>query len=108
MAAVGRSKVLDRPLPAWEPGRVTLLGDAAHLTLASGGNGANTALQDAVRLAARLAEVDRGERDLTSALRAYQDDLLERGNAAVEYSKQAQRRFVPASDAAAAEAGRTS
>ncbi|TMR92321.1 FAD-dependent monooxygenase [Nonomuraea basaltis] len=69
-----------------------------RLTLASGGNGASTAMQDAVRLGARLAEVGRDERDLTSALAEYQDDLLERGNAAVEVGKRAQKRFVPAAD----------
>ncbi|MEW9534231.1 FAD-dependent oxidoreductase [Microbispora sp. NPDC049125] len=95
MSAVGRSKVYDRPMPSWPVGRVTLLGDAAHLTLASGGNGANTAMQDAARLCASLAEVDRGERELISVLGAYQDDLLERGNAAVEFGKQALKRFVP-------------
>ncbi|MFD1541362.1 FAD-dependent oxidoreductase [Nonomuraea guangzhouensis] len=94
MSAVGRSKIYDRPMPSWPVGRVTLLGDAAHLTLASGGNGANTAMQDAVRLSARLAEVDRGERDLTSALGEYQADLLDRGNAAVEHGKEALKRFV--------------
>ncbi|MEV6157625.1 NAD(P)/FAD-dependent oxidoreductase [Nonomuraea sp. NPDC052129] len=95
MSAVGRSKVYDRPMPPWPVGRVTLLGDSAHLTLASGGNGANTAMQDAVRLSARLAEVHRGERDLISALGEYQDDLLERGNAAVRVGKEALKRFVP-------------
>ncbi|HUR01424.1 MAG TPA: hypothetical protein VM347_02690, partial [Nonomuraea sp.] len=46
-------------------------------------------------LSARLAEVDRGERDLTSALGEYQADLLDRGNAAVEHGKEALKRFVP-------------
>ncbi|MDR8413213.1 FAD-dependent monooxygenase [Nonomuraea sp. 3-1Str] len=95
MSAVGRSKVFDRPMPPWPAGRVTLLGDAAHLTLASGGNGANTALLDAVLLAELLAEAGRGERDLASALAEYQAELLERGNAAVEAGKRAQSRFVP-------------
>ncbi|MFB9833255.1 FAD-dependent oxidoreductase [Actinoallomurus acaciae] len=99
MSAVGRSKVLDRPMPPWPAGRVTLLGDAAHLTLASGGNGANTAMQDAVRLSARLAEAFEGERDLRSALEEYQRDLLERGNAAVEVGKRAMKRFVPSGTA---------
>jgi 2-polyprenyl-6-methoxyphenol hydroxylase-like FAD-dependent oxidoreductase len=98
MSGVGRSKIYDRPMPSWPVGRVTLLGDAAHLTLASGGNGANTAMQDAVRLCARLAEVGRGERDLTAVLGEYQDDLLERGNAAVEFGKEALKRFVPTAD----------
>ncbi|MDN3354400.1 NAD(P)/FAD-dependent oxidoreductase [Actinomadura sp. DC4] len=96
MSLVGRSRIHDRPMPPWTAGRVTLLGDAAHLTLASGGNGATTAMQDAVRLSALLARVRRGERDLIPALEEYQADLLERGNAAVEFGKQALKRFVPA------------
>ncbi|MEV6628043.1 NAD(P)/FAD-dependent oxidoreductase [Amycolatopsis sp. NPDC051106] len=96
LSAVGRSKVFDRPMPPWPVSRVTLLGDAAHQTLASGGNGAVTAMQDAVRLSARLTEVDRGREDLLPALERYQRDLLDRGNAAVEVGKQALRRFVPA------------
>lgn len=95
MSAVGRSKVFDRPMPPWPVSRVTLLGDAAHLTLASGGNGAATAMQDAVRLSALLAEVDRGRQGLLPALEQYQRDLLEHGNAAVAAGKQALRRFVP-------------
>ncbi|NUR90570.1 MAG: FAD-dependent monooxygenase [Nonomuraea sp.] len=96
LSGVGRSRVFDRPMPPWPVGRTTLLGDAAHLTLASGGNGATTAMQDAVRLAARLAEAGQGRRDLLAALEEYQHDLLERGNAAVEAGKRAQHRFVPA------------
>jgi 2-polyprenyl-6-methoxyphenol hydroxylase-like FAD-dependent oxidoreductase len=96
LSAVGRSKVFDRPMPPWPVSRVTLLGDAAHQTLASGGNGAVTAMQDAVRLSARLTEVERGREDLLPALERYQRDLLDRGNAAVEVGKQALRRFVPA------------
>ncbi|MEU5863732.1 NAD(P)/FAD-dependent oxidoreductase [Nonomuraea sp. NPDC047529] len=96
LSGAGRSKVHDRPMPSWPVGRVTLLGDAAHLTLASGGNGANTALLDAVRLSARLTEVDQGRRELIPALTEYQRDLLERGNAAVEAGKRAAHRFVPA------------
>ncbi|WP_125645830.1 NAD(P)/FAD-dependent oxidoreductase [Nonomuraea sp. WAC 01424] len=96
MSAMGRSKVFERPMPPWPVGRITLLGDAAHLTPASGGNGATTAMRDAVQLSARLAEVDQGRRDLLPALAEYQHDLLERGNAAVEAGKRAVPRFVPA------------
>ncbi|WP_285785139.1 FAD-dependent monooxygenase [Microbispora sp. NBRC 16548] len=95
MSGVGRSKVHDRPMPPWQVGRVTLLGDAAHLTPASGGNGAGTATLDAVRLSVRLAGVDQGRRDPISALDEYQHDLLERGNTAVEAGKRAMRLFVP-------------
>lgn len=92
---VGRASVLDRPVTSWDATRVTLLGDAAHLTLASGGNGASTSLEDARRLAAALAAVARGEADLAAALAAYRDDMLERGAAAVQVGKQALPRFVP-------------
>lgn len=92
----GRARVLDRPVTPWPASRVTMLGDAAHLTLASGGNGANTAIEDARRLCAGLAEVDRGERALLPMLTEYQADMLERGNAAVAFSKEALKRFVPA------------
>lgn len=91
----GRARVLDQPVGAWPPSRVTLLGDAAHLTLASGGNGANTAIEDARRLSAALVAAERGERQLLPELAAYQADLLERGNAAVAFSKEAFKRFVP-------------
>lgn len=92
----GRARVLDQPLGPWPASRVTLLGDAAHLTLASGGNGANTAIDDARRLAAALVAAARGEREPLPALAAYQADMLERGNAAVAFSKEALKRFVPA------------
>ena len=96
MAAGGRARILDRPVTPRPASRVTMLGDAAHLTLASGGNGANTAIEDARRLCAGLAEVDRGERGLLPMLADYQADMLERGNAAVAFSKRALKRFVPA------------
>jgi hypothetical protein len=56
MSAVGRSMVYDPPMPSWPVDRATMLGDAAHRTLASGGNGATTAIHDTVRLCTRLAE----------------------------------------------------
>lgn len=67
-------------VPAWEPSRVTLLGDAVHAVPATGGLGGNTALRDARRLTQVLAE---GSADLVSAVGAYETDLREHGAAAV-------------------------
>ena len=84
-------KLLDRPVPPWDTERVTLLGDAAHLTLPSGGNGLATALRDAATLLARLT----GDDDTVAALRAYQEEMLVYGQAAVEVGVARQREVVP-------------
>lgn len=91
---VGRAMVMERPVEPWPQGRVTLLGDAAHLMLATGGSGANTALADAELLRRILVEVAAGRRSTAAALDEYQADLLGRGNAAVRESKEALRQFV--------------
>jgi 2-polyprenyl-6-methoxyphenol hydroxylase-like FAD-dependent oxidoreductase len=64
-----RNDIVDRiPLANWGRGRVTLLGDAAHPTTPNLGQGACQAIEDAVCLAASLA----GRRDVTTALRHYE------------------------------------
>ena len=84
-------KLLDRPMPPWETERVTLLGDAAHLTLPSGGNGLATALRDAATMLAHLT----GDDDTVTALRAYQAEMLVYGQRAVEVGVARQRTVVP-------------
>jgi 2-polyprenyl-6-methoxyphenol hydroxylase-like FAD-dependent oxidoreductase len=96
-SAIGSAPLLDRPVTPWKAERVTLLGDAAHLTIASGGNGANTALRDAAALTQRLSAVRDGDEDLVATLRSYQTEMLEYGNAAVEFGKENQKNFVPES-----------
>lgn len=59
-----------RPLLHWYRGRVVLLGDAAHAMLPHHGQGANTTVEDAVTLAALLADADPG--GLEPRLSAYQ------------------------------------
>lgn len=62
---------------AWQPGNVTLLGDAVHAMSPAGGIGANTALRDAADLAAILH--GKG----LSGMADYESLMLARGKAAV-------------------------
>jgi 2-polyprenyl-6-methoxyphenol hydroxylase-like FAD-dependent oxidoreductase len=62
--------MVDRdPLTTWGRGRVTLLGDAAHLMYPIGANGASQAIVDAAVLAAELA----GGGGVVAALQRYED-----------------------------------
>lgn len=45
------------PLPAWRRGRIALVGDAAHVTSPSSGQGASLAMEDAVVLAQCLRDL---------------------------------------------------
>jgi 2-polyprenyl-6-methoxyphenol hydroxylase-like FAD-dependent oxidoreductase len=64
-----RNDLVDRGArPRWGRGRVTLLGDAAHPMLPNLGQGASSAIEDAVVLARALATHTRSE----DALRAYE------------------------------------
>ncbi|HTU95810.1 MAG TPA: NAD(P)/FAD-dependent oxidoreductase [Solirubrobacteraceae bacterium] len=65
------------PTPAWAPSNVTVTGDAIHAMLPTFGMGGNTSLRDAAILAASLAEVDRGERELTEAVGGYEAAMRE-------------------------------
>ena len=58
------------PLGRWTKGRVTLLGDAAHQLAPHHGQGANQSVEDAVVLAACLA--DAGSSPLAAALERYE------------------------------------
>lgn len=61
--------MVDRdPLPFWTVGRVTLIGDAAHVMWPVGSNGASQAIMDASRLARAFADHGVGE----AALAAYE------------------------------------
>lgn len=72
--------VVAPPVPHWEPGRVTLLGDAVHAVPATGGLGGNAALRDARRLTQVLAA---RPDDLVAAVGAYEADLREHGTATI-------------------------
>ena len=63
--------MVDRdPLPRWQLGRSTLLGDAAHPMYPIGSNGATQAIMDAKALAKALS----AHADLDMALAAYEDE----------------------------------
>jgi 2-polyprenyl-6-methoxyphenol hydroxylase-like FAD-dependent oxidoreductase len=71
---------------AWEPGPVTLLGDAIHTMPPAGGVGANTALQDSATLAGELLSTVRGDGSLIDAVTAYERVMLPRGFDTVDNS----------------------
>ncbi len=62
------------PLPRWVRGRATVLGDAAHPMLPWFGQGAATAIEDAVVLCRALVQFD----DANDALRRYENARRER------------------------------
>ncbi|WP_226362953.1 NAD(P)/FAD-dependent oxidoreductase [Pseudonocardia sp. ICBG1142] len=76
------------PLPHWEPGPVTLLGDAAHTMTPGRGAGANTALRDARELGERLVRVHHGDLDLRTAVGGYEAEMRRYSAVAVRESLQ--------------------
>lgn len=72
------------PLAGWTSGRAALLGDAAHPVLPFLAQGAVLALEDAVTIAAHLAQAPRSE---ASALRAYELDRRRRALAVARASE---------------------
>jgi 2-polyprenyl-6-methoxyphenol hydroxylase-like FAD-dependent oxidoreductase len=77
-----------KPVPAWSPSRVTVLGDAIHAMSPARGSGANTALQDAALLCRLLAGAEDG--DPVSAIAAYEEQMRDYGFAAVLASQAAE------------------
>ena len=78
------------PVPGWEPGRVTLLGDAIHAMSPARGSGANTALQDAGVLCRALAGAAPGRPALIAAIGDYETQMRAYGFAAVQASREAE------------------
>ena len=78
------------PVPAWEPGPVTLLGDAIHAMSPARGSGANTALQDAGVLCQTLARAAPARQPLIAAIGGYESQMRDYGFAAVRASREAE------------------
>jgi len=81
-----RYPMVDRdPLPSWDFGRVTLLGDAAHPMHPVGGNGASQAIIDARVLARELAL----QPSIGAAVAAYDDQRRAVTGAVVQSNRRA-------------------
>jgi 2-polyprenyl-6-methoxyphenol hydroxylase-like FAD-dependent oxidoreductase len=78
-----------RPVAAWTPTRVTVLGDAIHAMSPARGSGANIALRDAAQLSAALLAASPGAE--VAAIGAYEQQMREYGFAAVAASREAER-----------------
>jgi 2-polyprenyl-6-methoxyphenol hydroxylase-like FAD-dependent oxidoreductase len=77
------------PVP-WDHhgGRVTLAGDAAHAMTYHRGQGLNNCLNDSGNLVAGLVEVSKGAKSIGSVLTEYGEEVVARGAAEVEMSRQ--------------------
>src|SRR6185295_6854551 len=71
------------PLPAWRRGPVAVLGDAAHATSPSAGQGASQALEDAVVVAQCVRDIP----DTAAALAAFERIRRERTERVVAYAR---------------------
>ena len=76
------------PVEPWAPSNVTLLGDAIHIMTPGRGVGANTALRDAALLTRHLKVVQEGSAGLVEAIGAYEAQMRQYSNEAVERSRQ--------------------
>jgi 2-polyprenyl-6-methoxyphenol hydroxylase-like FAD-dependent oxidoreductase len=75
---IGRWPSYDMPsLPSWHEGPVCLIGDAAHATLPSAGQGASMAMEDAVVLAKCLRDIPETEKAFTAFERLRKDRVEE-------------------------------
>lgn len=66
---------------------MTFLGDAVHTMTPAGGEGANTAMRDAVALSANLGLVQQGRIGLHRAIEDYETELRAVGNDAIIRSR---------------------
>lgn len=82
---IGRYPIFDIPsLPRWHAGRVALVGDAAHATSPSAGQGAALALEDALALVQCLRDLPTPER----AFATYEQLRRSRAERVVKFSRQ--------------------
>jgi 2-polyprenyl-6-methoxyphenol hydroxylase-like FAD-dependent oxidoreductase len=82
------------PVAAWEPRRVTLIGDAIHSMTPYRGIGANVALRDAAILRANLITARNAECSIEAAVGAYEEQMRNYGFAAVRGSFEAMKQAL--------------
>ncbi|WP_331744507.1 NAD(P)/FAD-dependent oxidoreductase [Kitasatospora sp. NBC_01300] len=82
------------PVPPWEPGPVTLLGDAIHAMSPVLAMGANTAIRDAAELARALAGAAASGAPLVDGVRAYELRMREYAFSVVAASRRTGRQRV--------------
>jgi 2-polyprenyl-6-methoxyphenol hydroxylase-like FAD-dependent oxidoreductase len=92
-AAIYRDDIFDRDPPSnvWGQGRVTLLGDAAHPTQPTLGQGGCMAIEDAFELARALRKTKEDHRSLNDVLRTYEASRTPRVGRVVSNSRQVAR-----------------
>ncbi|CAG9953878.1 unnamed protein product [Clonostachys rosea f. rosea IK726] len=73
-------------LASWEPGNITLIGDAIHNMTPMAGIGANTALRDAEVLTRCLIDVAAGRLGLTDGVGVYESTMRRYANEALKLS----------------------
>ncbi|MFJ2810916.1 FAD-dependent oxidoreductase [Kitasatospora sp. NPDC087271] len=82
------------PVPSWEPGPVTLLGDAIHAMSPVLAMGANTAIRDAAELTRTLAGAAASGTPLVDGVRAYELRMREYAFSVVAASRRTGRQRV--------------
>ncbi|MEU2952263.1 FAD-dependent oxidoreductase [Streptomyces xanthochromogenes] len=83
-----------RPVPPWEAGPVTLLGDAIHAMSPVRAMGANTAIRDAAELTRTLTEAADSETPLVDAVRVYELRMREYAFPVVAASRRTGRQRI--------------
>ncbi|KAI0458873.1 FAD/NAD(P)-binding domain-containing protein [Xylaria acuta] len=88
----GQTVYRDLVIPSLPAGRIVLVGDAAHAMTPFRGEGGVQAIRDALNISEGLSQINlKDSTDIGPRLGSYQREILERGQAAVLLSRNANR-----------------